>query len=117
MSSLSEFEPSILLYGKRQIFWDVASYLHIVLRHVRQLQIGHFKHKTPFPYKCEDVQNLIEKVLGTIEGEIKRHFEEKLGRDFKKVGRMSVLFNGDYYCLQIDKDGRLVTLYVNKEKA
>jgi hypothetical protein len=113
MSSISNFEPSILLYGKKQIFWDVDSYLHIVLRHVKQLQVGHFKTKTPFPYKFEDLKNLIEKVLGTIEGEIKRHFEEKPGKAFKRVGKMSVLFNRDYYCLQIDEEGRLVTLYVN----
>lgn len=57
-------------------------------------------------------KDLIEKVLGTIEGEIKRHFEEKPGKAFKRVGKMSVLFNRDYYCLQIDDEGRLVTLYV-----
>ena len=112
ISSMSKFEPSILLYGKKQIFWDIDSYLHIAMRHVKQLQIGRFKNKSPFPYKFEDLQNLIEKVLGKIEDEIKRHFDEKPGKEFKRVGKMSVLFNGDYYCLQIDNEGRLVTLYV-----
>ena len=64
MSSMSKFEPGILLYGGKQIFWDIDSYLHIVLRHVKQLQIGHFKNKSSFPYKFEDLGNLIEKVLG-----------------------------------------------------
>ena len=95
-----------------QIFWDIDSYLHIVMRHVKQLQIGRFKNKSPFPYKFEDLQNLIEKVLGKIEDEIKRHFDEKPGKEFKRVGKMSVLFNCDYYCLQIDSEGRLVNLYV-----
>lgn len=112
MSSMSKFEPTILLYGKKQIFWDIDSYLHIVMRHVKQLQIGRFKNKSPFPYKFEDLQNLIEKVLGKIEDEIKRHFDEKPGKEFKRVGKMSVLFNCDYYCLQIDSEGRLVNLYV-----
>lgn len=112
MSSITKFEPSILLYGKRQIFWDINSYLHIVLRHVKQLQIGHFKSKSPFPYKFEDLEDLVRKVLGQIEDEIKRHFNEKSGKDFKRVGRMSVLFNGDYYCLQIDGEGRIVSLYI-----
>jgi tRNA U54 and U55 pseudouridine synthase Pus10 len=62
-----------------QIFWDIDSYLNIVMRHVKQLQIGRFKNKSPFPYKFEDLQNLIEKVLGKIEDEIKRHFDEKPG--------------------------------------
>ena len=113
MSSMSKFEPDILLHGKKQIFWDIDSYLHILLRHVKELQIGEFKTKSPFPYRFEDLKILIEKVIGTIEDEIKRHFEEKPGKDFKRVGIMSVLFNGDYYNLQIDQEGRLVTLYVN----
>jgi hypothetical protein len=113
ISSISKFEPSILLYGERPIFWDMDSYLHIVLRHVKQLQLGHFKKKSPFPYKFEDLADLIEQVLRTIEREIRRHFAEKIGKDFRRVGKMSVLFNGDYYCLQINKEGKLVTLYVN----
>jgi hypothetical protein len=113
MSSMSKFEPDILLHWKKQIFWDIDSYLHILLRHVKELQIGEFKIKSPFPYRFEDLKILIEKVIGTVEDEIKRHFEEKPGKDFKRVGRMSVLFNGDYYCLQIDKEGRLVNLYIN----
>lgn len=112
MSSISKFEPKILLYGKKQIFLDIDSYLHIVLRHVKKLQIGHFKNKSPFPYKFEDLENLVVKVLGKIKDEIKRQFDEKPGKDFKRVGKMSVLFNGDYYCLQIDGEGRLITLYV-----
>lgn len=112
ISSLSDFEPGILLHGKKQIFWDVDSYLHIVMRHIKQLQIGHFKNKTPIPYKFEDLETLIEKVLGTVGDEIERHFQERPGKDFRRNGKMSILFNGDYYCLHIDNHGRLVTLYV-----
>ena len=112
-SSLSRFEPNILLHGKKQVYWDIDSYLHITMRHVKQLQLGHFKDRTPFPYRFEDLEALIGQVLGTIEDEIERHFREKPGKNFLRLGKMSVFFNGDYYCLQIDKGGRLVTLYVN----
>ena len=115
-SAISNFEPSILLHGKTQIFWDIDSYLHIVLRHVKQLQLGHFKTKSPFPYKFEDLQILIEKVIGRVEDEIKRHFDEKPAKEFKRVGKMSVLFNGDYYCVQIDGNGRLANLYITSQK-
>jgi hypothetical protein len=113
LSSLSRFEPDILLYGKKQVYWDIDSYLHITMRHVKQLQLGHFKDRTPFPYRFEDLETLIHQVLGTIEHEIERHFSEKPGKNFLRLGKMSVFFNGDYYCLQINKEGRLVTLYVN----
>jgi len=113
LSSLSRFEQNILLHGKKQVYWDIDSYLHITMRHVKQLQLGHFKDRTPFPYSFEDLEALIDQVLGTIEDEIKRHFREKPGKNFLRLGKMSVFFNGDYYCLQIDKGGRLVTLYVS----
>lgn len=111
--SLFNFEPAILLYGKKQIYWDIDSYLHIIFRHIKDLQIGYFKNKSSFPYKFEDLRMLIEKVLGKVKDEIKKHFEEKSGKDFKRVGKMSVFFNDDYYSIQIDKQGRLVNIYIN----
>jgi hypothetical protein len=113
IQALENFEPSILLYGRKQIYWDIDSYIHIVLRHIKQLQIGNFKNKSSFPYKFEDLEILIEQVLRKIEDEVKRHFDERPGIDFKRVGKMSVLFNNDYYCIQIDKEGRLITMYLN----
>lgn len=111
ISSLKDFEPDILLHGKKQVFWDVESYLHIVLRHVKQLQIGRFKEKTPFTYKFGDLEMLIMKVLGSVEDEIRRHLKEKPGKDFTRHGKMSVLFNKDYYSFKIDKQGRLEAFY------
>jgi hypothetical protein len=110
---LNKFEPNILLYGKKQIYWDIDSYLHIVVRHIKQLQFGNFKTKSSFPYKHKDLEVLIEQILRRIEDEIKRHFDECPGKDFKRVGKMSVLFNNDYYCVQIDQQGRLVNIYIN----
>lgn len=112
VASIANFEPSVLLAGGDQIYWDVDSYIHIVLRHVKKFQIGRFKNKTPFPYKFEDLKLLIDKVLGIIDEEIERHFKEKPGQAFKRHGSMSVLFNGDYFRVHIDKDGRLVTIHL-----
>jgi len=33
--------------------------------------------------------------------------------DFKRVGKMCVLYNGDYYCVQINASGKLVNLYIS----
>jgi len=110
---LTKFEPKILLYGKKPIYWDIESYLHIVVRHVKQLQFGNFKTKSSFPYKYKELEALIEQVLRKIEDEIERHFDERPGNDFKRVGKMSVSFNNDYYCVQISQQGRLVNIYIN----
>jgi hypothetical protein len=113
MLELEKFEPHILLYGKKQIYWDIQSYLHIVLRHVKQLQIGTFKAKSSFPYKHKDLEVLIEQVLGRIEDEIRNHFEKNPEREFRRAGKMSVLFNNDYYSINIDRNGRLTNIYIN----
>ena len=110
---LEKFEPHILLYGKKQIYWDIQSYLHIVLRHVKQLQIGTFKAKSSFPYKHKDLEVLIEQVLGRIADEIRNHFEKYPEREFRRGGKMSVLFNNDYYSINIDRNGRLTNIYIN----
>lgn len=118
--ALETFEPEVLLTaGKKQVYWDFASYVHIVFRHVKQFQVGGFKTKTPFPYKFEDLKLLLQKVLDTIDGEIERHFIERPGTPFSRHGRMAASFNGDYYCVDIEADGRIATIYMvgdQKEK-
>ncbi len=109
--SLKEFEPEILLHGKKQIYWDSNSYLHVVLRHIKKFQIGDFKERTPFPYKFEELRLLVERVLKRIEGEIERHFKENPGKPFSRVGTMSIFFNNDYYQVRIDGNGRLITIH------
>lgn len=105
------FEPNILLHGKKQIYWDINSYLHIVMRHIKDYQIGKFKKKTPFPYKKEDLNNLIEKVIQCIEVEYKDHVLKNPNSNFVRQGAMAVFFNGDYYNLRIDPTGRLIQFH------
>ena len=117
-SALMNFEPQVLLLGKKQVYWDLESYFHIVLRHVKELQLGQFKAKTAFPYQVAELKTLVEKVLSQIEAEIARHFEQPPPHNqFIRQGRMSVLFNGDYFTVRINEAGRLVTIYVNKMRA
>lgn len=108
-----KFEPSVLLHSVHQIWWDFDTYIHILLRHVKEWQVSNFKDKSSFPYKFNELQRLIEKVLKEIEEEIESHFENHPSKEFKRVGNMAVLFNKDYYNIQIDKQGRLVNIYVS----
>ncbi|WP_161911727.1 hypothetical protein [Janthinobacterium sp. Ant5-2-1] len=104
------FNPSVLMHGKKQVFWDLQSYLHIVMRHIDAYQVGNFKGKTVLPYELTDLKNLIEKVLDSIREELALHFETNSG-EFVRSGRMAVLFNGDYFILRIDPNGRLCQFY------
>jgi hypothetical protein len=111
MGAAIEFRPSILLHGKKQIYWDLESYLHIVMRHVKHYQMGNFKEKTPFSYKPEDLKNLIEQVIKRVEGEYRIHALEQPDKNFTRQGRMAVQFNGDYYNLRILPDGKLIQFH------
>ncbi|UCU92546.1 hypothetical protein [Hydrogenophaga taeniospiralis] len=102
-----KFNPSILMHGLRQVYWDLQSYIHIALRHVKDYQLGLFKGKTPFLYKSNDISSLIQKVLGCIEEDLQIYLAEYPARNFKRHGSMAIEFNGDYYNISIEPSGRL----------
>ncbi len=110
--SVEDFTPSILMHGKKQIYWDLDSYIHIALRHLKDQQLGSFVLKTPFPYKSNDLKILIEKVLGRIEEEIKQYLISSPESDFTRHGKMAVFYNGDHYNLRINPEGRLTQFHM-----
>ncbi len=105
------FSPSILMHGKRQIYWDIDSYIHIALRHLKEYQIGNFELKTAFSYKAEDLKLLIEKVLQRIEYEIEDYLLSESIGDFVRHGKMAIYYNGDHYHLRINKEGRIIQFH------
>lgn len=113
--SAMNFKPGILLHGKKQIYWDLESYLHITLRHVKELQIT--PSKTLFPYKASDLESLIEKVLRRIEDEIKLYLNNQSSSDFVRHGGMAIEFNGDHFHLRIEPSGRLSQFHTVSTKA
>jgi len=110
--SINKFSPSILLHGKNQVYWDVDSYIHVALRHVKDFQLGFYKEKTPFPYKAHDLKLLIEKVLHRVEEEIEQYFSERSDNDFYRHGKMAIFFNGDHYHLRLSPGGRLIQFHI-----
>lgn len=111
-NSIEHFAPHVLVTGKKQIYWDLEGYLHIAMRHVKEMQIGSYKGKTPFPYQAADLETLVEQVLRQIEDEIRRHFEAPPPHsNFSRHGKMAVYFNGDYFNVKIDPAGRLVQFH------
>lgn len=116
LKSVEAFSPSILMHGENQVYWDVDSYIHIALRHLKDYQLGTFRDKTPFPYRENDLKNLIEQVLGRVENELKAHLAKKSNKDFTRHGRMGVFFNGDHYSLRIDPSGKLIQFHMVSKK-
>ena len=110
-SAVEDFSPSILMHRKQQVYWDVDSYIHIALRHLKVYQLGHFKIKTPFPYKAEDLKSLIEKILQKIDTEIEDYLGSNPAGDFTRHGKMGVEYNRDHFHLRINKDGRLTQFH------
>lgn len=117
IQSLKNFHPRVLIPTKRQIWWDTKSYLHIVLRHVKDFQIGKLNEcKTPFPYAFEELELLIRKVIESVIGEIEAHFEiQKIPSNFYRVGKMSIPYNEDFYSLHIREDGLLENFHIVEE--
>lgn len=105
------FHPKILLYGENNIFWDEESYLHIILRHGREFTEKAHRSKSKFSYAAKDIEDLIEGVLDKIKTEIEANFSKLPYSDFRREYAMAVEFNGDYYNLRINSDGRLETFY------
>jgi hypothetical protein len=116
VDSVTLFTPDILLHGDRQVYWDIDSYIHIVMRHIKDYQIGNFKEKTSFPYRAADLKTLIEKVIQRIEDEIKLYLSESQNKDFTRHGSMGIVFNEDHYNLRIDPGGRLIQFHAVGEK-
>lgn len=108
---IETFTPSILLHQKKQIYWDINSYIHIVLRHLKDYQLGIFKDKTHFLYKEDDLKSLIEQVLSSINDEIEHHYQTT-NKVFRRHGKMAVFYNNDYYHLRIDENGKLIQFHM-----
>lgn len=96
------------------IYWDLESYLHIVLRHFKETKIGmNNQVKTEIPYKLEDLRALIEKIIYDNMEEIEHHFNKKNSKKFFRSGPRAIYFNQDYYSIDIEPDGRIKAFYKN----
>jgi len=108
------FKPERLTNVRFPVYLDFSRFIHIYLGHVAETLIGE-RHETNtlFQYKLKDIERLIKTVLKKIEPELQKHFIDKPESDFHRQGSRSVYYNGDYYRIHIDKNGRLMTFFKN----
>ncbi|MEI6122152.1 MAG: hypothetical protein WCQ95_00850 [Bacteroidota bacterium] len=111
-SSAAIFEEESLEYLETiiPIYWDFRGYLHIYLRHCEELQIeGHFENKTKFQYNQKDIRNVLEIAIRKLYKSINARLSS--GKDFRIYGDQSLYFNGNYYALRIEPDGRIDSFF------
>jgi hypothetical protein len=97
------------------VYWDFKSYLHIYLRHCDELQPeGHFKLKTPFAYSQKNIRRILKIAIEKLEDRIQERLSK--GLDFRMYGEKTLYFNGNYYSIRIESNGRVDSFYPNEFK-
>lgn len=107
-ASATTFDEETLEYHNTilPIYWDFRSYLHIYLRHCEELQIeGHFKNKTKFQYTQKDIKRILGIAIRKLYDKVNDRL--KIGKDFRVFGDQTLYFNGNFYAMRIEKDGRV----------
>jgi hypothetical protein len=105
------FKDEVLLIGKKPIWWDIERFLHIMIRHASDLQIGEYVKKTEFQYNYQDIRELIKNVLNSAEEDIEEEFKANPNRNYNRQGKRAVYYNGNYYKVEIEPSGRLLTFH------
>ena len=107
------FKDEVLLpYIKPAIWWNIERFLHIFIRHFADLQPdGSFKNKTVFQYKYKNIRRVICNVIESVEKEVEEWFEDNPNKTFKRIGNQAIYYNGNYYRVDIEPSGRLLTFH------
>lgn len=95
------------------IIWvDFERIMHIVVRHLIGMQAkGKFESKTPIRYDYNDLIELISMVINKAEKQIEYEFRTKPGKTFVRKNSRAIEYNGNYYRLEIEANGRLLTFH------
>ena len=106
------FEEEIILFGEKLVFLDLERFLHIYARHVEETQVGEgFEGKTVFQYKYDDIVRIIKAVVESESDAIQEHFKASPNRNFLRMGKRSIYYEGHYYRVEIEPSGRLLTFH------
>lgn len=103
-----KFRPERLLQIKYNVYWDIDSFYHIYLRHVKEIKVeGNSSTKSIIPYKYEEIKRLIDQVLKSIKDEIKDHFSKGKRKRFFRSGERSVYYNGfNRFCIYSNQSAK-----------
>ena len=94
--------------GKHLLYLDLKGFLHIYLRHVEELNTaGLYPLKTKFQLEEKDVEIAIDHVMDALNDEYQVFREIYPNREFRKYSDQAFYYNGDYYAIRVDPEGRL----------
>jgi len=107
------FDEKVIAFGTKLIYLDFERFVHIYARHVAETQIGDrfVGNKSVFQYKFDDIISLIKMVIESINVEINEHFENHPDQQFRRMNSRSVYFDGHYYRIVIEPNGRLLDFH------
>lgn len=111
----SEFETEVLLPFKYPIWWNLERFLHIYLRHVKEMAGDrNAGRKSLFKYSFKDIRGIVSDVIEHCYGEIEEHFEKGSMNNFRRQGKRAVYYDGVYYRFQIQPSG-LIEMFTPEE--
>lgn len=103
--------------GKHLMYLSYQSFLHIYLRHVKELTVeNQFPERGKFQLKEKDVLTVMDIVLHNMNDEYQNYKEKHPDNRFFRKGAMAYYYNGDYYDIDILPDGQVGTFYKRVEK-
>lgn len=109
-------EENLSPFGaKHAVYLDLERYLHIFIRHFSDFQIGDWKEgKSSFQYNFNDTNRLIKIAIEELQSKIDEAIDN--GREFKIFDMKAFDFNGNFYAIHIDKNGRLLAFYPHENE-
>lgn len=84
--------------GKHLLYMSFESFLHIYLRHVKELAVeNQFGERSKFQLAEKDLKATMDIVLGALNDEYQTYKDEHPNSRFFRKGNMAYYYNGDYY--------------------
>ena len=103
--------------GKHLLYMSFESFLHIYLRHVKELAVeNQFGERSKFQLAEKDLKATMDIVLGALNDEYQTYKDEHPNSRFFRKGNMAYYYNGDYYHVDILPDGQIGSFYKRIDK-
>ena len=100
------------IVGKHLLYMSFKSFLHIYLRHVKELTVeNQFGERSKFQLAEKDLNATMNIVLDALNDEYQKYKDEHPNNRFFRKGRMAYYYNGDYYDIDILPDGQIGSFY------
>jgi len=98
--------------GHHLLYLDLDGFMHIYLRHVEELSTsGLYPERTKFQLEEKNVEIAIDHVMHALNDEYQIFRENYPDRPFRKYSDQAYYYNGDYYVLRVEPDGRLIQFF------